>query len=329
MSINAQIQTSSIIAQNVEFVTPKISNTFYKLTMEEVLSLPELSAAELKIYLYLQVRDPFGDRELAIDTAVLAEHLGYTRRTIQRALIALSEYDLIDWQVVKSKIKTKSAIKLSPLFPTESDQNVAEPSGKAMKSAIKMSPKRSKCRKQPLETVHSNDSGTPQTLLDNIIKIRSDRSHEFEKENSELIAQTLPNAIATKIDTKSDREEKGIETSKKVINPIEGDPARRKLEDFILKSLNLELSSEARKHYFAKLSPENWSTWQAKFKPNTCQPVEYRNPIAENPWMQQTAIEIAIRCGDIDEAKYRIDILAKIDFARANNLREKHKAILF
>ena len=114
-----------------------MSEKHLRITTEEVVALPELTYAELKLYLYLRTLDPFGDRKLEIETAVLSEQLGFSRRTIQRALHTLNESKLIDWQVTKSKITTKTATSLSPSDKAVakrqgcrlSDRNVADTTG--------------------------------------------------------------------------------------------------------------------------------------------------------------------------------------------------------
>lgn len=79
---------------------PKISGKFYPLQHEEFLQLSaQLKDAQLRVYLYLVTLEPFGDREIEIDTAIIAERLGMVRRTIQRALRRLEELELLDLEL--------------------------------------------------------------------------------------------------------------------------------------------------------------------------------------------------------------------------------------
>ncbi|MDV3002506.1 MAG: hypothetical protein N5P05_004161 (plasmid) [Chroococcopsis gigantea SAG 12.99] len=83
---------------------------FYALTPEELLELNRLlKDAELRVYLYLVTNHPFSDavgtlcaRKVETDTAIIAEHLGLTRRTIQRSLVKLQELNLLpEWLLPK------------------------------------------------------------------------------------------------------------------------------------------------------------------------------------------------------------------------------------
>ena len=61
--------------------------THYPLTHAEFLQLnAQLKDGELRTYLYLMTLNPFPDSVMEIDTAQIAEQLGITRRTIQRAV---------------------------------------------------------------------------------------------------------------------------------------------------------------------------------------------------------------------------------------------------
>jgi DNA-binding MarR family transcriptional regulator len=82
----------------------KIEGKFYPLTPEEFLELNQLlKDAELRVYLYLVTNHPWSDRSVETDTAVIAEHLGLTRRTIQRAIRRLEELELIETEISRLK----------------------------------------------------------------------------------------------------------------------------------------------------------------------------------------------------------------------------------
>ncbi|MBE9018895.1 hypothetical protein C7Y66_11005 [Chroococcidiopsis sp. CCALA 051] len=66
--------------------------THYPLTMDEFLKLNTLlTDAELRVYLYLMIKNPFPDSRIEIDTAFISEQLGLTRRTVQRSVKKIAE----------------------------------------------------------------------------------------------------------------------------------------------------------------------------------------------------------------------------------------------
>ena len=136
-----------------------MSEIHFRLTHDEFLAINgRLTEAELRVYLYLRTLDPFGDRKLEVDTAVIAEKLGIVRRTVQRVLKSLADKRLIDWEVVLSRISTHSAILGSP-----SDRRIAKRSqdrfsDPTISETILGSPKRSQDRQQPLETSQGKDT---------------------------------------------------------------------------------------------------------------------------------------------------------------------------
>ena len=77
-----------------------------RLTNEQFLYLRHtLTKSQFDTYLFLSTLNPFADRQLEIDTAVIAEHLGITRRTVQNSLSRLNKLGLINWQVTRSKVQ--------------------------------------------------------------------------------------------------------------------------------------------------------------------------------------------------------------------------------
>jgi hypothetical protein len=255
-----------------------MSEKHLRITTEEVVALPELTYAELKLYLYLRTLDPFGDRKLEIETAVLSEQLGFSRRTIQRSLHTLNESDLIDWQVIKSKITTKTATSLSPSDKVVAKRQNRRLSDKVVAEASGMSPKRQECREQSLEVNQGNDSRTLHTSSSSFNLSHSDRSDEFSfflnanTENSDEAIATLQANLdhGENCDLNHDKQADDIKTPVKVINPIEGDSTRRQLEDFILNSL--QVSPRDRTAYFSRFTAADWEKWEAKFKPPVSPP---------------------------------------------------------
>lgn len=73
---------------------------FYQLYHHEYLRVRSLlKPNEFDIYLYLLTKYPYSDSVLYIDTAEIAEDLGYHRRTVQLALQRLQSLRLIDIQI--------------------------------------------------------------------------------------------------------------------------------------------------------------------------------------------------------------------------------------
>lgn len=300
-----------------------------RITSEEVVALPELTYAELKLYLYLRTLDPFGDRKLEIETAALSERLGFSRRTIQRSLHALNESDLIDWQVVKSKITTKTATSLSSSDKVVAKRQSCRLNDKVVAKASGMSPKRQECREQPPKVNQGNDSTTPHTSSSSFNLSQSDRSDDFLNfENEEALSATGETAIlqanldAEKCDLNPDQDAELTNTPEEVANPIDGDPFRRKLEDFILKSLNA--SPRNRAAYFAKFTKADWEKWEAKFNPPSSPPIPQRDPVAEDPWRVENAIASMVKCKDFEAAEDRLSVVEKTNPVFAQQLREKY-----
>ena len=77
--------------------------------------------SELKVYLWLNVRLPFVDsKAIEIDTAKLAEEIGISQRSVQRALKSLDARKIFDFEVTKTKIK-RIATQVSPNQQDDTD----------------------------------------------------------------------------------------------------------------------------------------------------------------------------------------------------------------
>ncbi|MEC4816443.1 MAG: HTH domain-containing protein [Scytonema sp. PMC 1069.18] len=106
---------------------------FYKLTELDLPLIFKMNESELKVYCWLNVHLPFDDsKAVEIDTAQLAEEIGISRRSVQRALKYLESRNLFDVEITKAKIKRLA----SPA--SSSVTRVAETSP--------VSPKRHPCR---------------------------------------------------------------------------------------------------------------------------------------------------------------------------------------
>ena len=82
-----EAQIHYIILLNSIMSSAKIPGKFYPLQHQEFLKLNQtLSQSELSVYLWLKTNDPFGQKFIEADTQKVAQDLGVSRRTVQRAL---------------------------------------------------------------------------------------------------------------------------------------------------------------------------------------------------------------------------------------------------
>ena len=108
----------------------KIQGKFYPLQHQEFLHLNRiLTSSEFSLYLWLKTNDPFGEKLIEADTHEIAQDLGISRRTVQRALIKLREHNLIDLVINKFKyqMKSKSVFKKDNSGQIEDKSEVATP----------------------------------------------------------------------------------------------------------------------------------------------------------------------------------------------------------
>ena len=91
--------------------TKKVPGKFYPLQHQEFLKLNQLlTQSELAVYLWLKTNDPFGDKLIEADTQKIAEDLGISRRSVQRALVKLQQEELIELVINKFKYRLKSKL---------------------------------------------------------------------------------------------------------------------------------------------------------------------------------------------------------------------------
>ncbi len=105
----------------------KIEGKFYPLQNEEWLKLCNLlTHSELKVLLHLRTLEPYGDRYQESSTADVASVLGISQRSVQRALLRLSELELIELEITKFRFKTKSKL-ATPTSPSDTHDANATP----------------------------------------------------------------------------------------------------------------------------------------------------------------------------------------------------------
>ncbi|MDJ0597169.1 MAG: MarR family transcriptional regulator [Pleurocapsa sp. MO_226.B13] len=91
--------------------TKKVQGKFYPLQHQEFLKLNQiLTQSELAVYLWLKTNDPFGSKFVEADTQKIAEDLGISRRSVQRALVKLQQEELIELVINKFKYRLKSKL---------------------------------------------------------------------------------------------------------------------------------------------------------------------------------------------------------------------------
>ena len=108
--------------------TKKVQGKFYPLQHREFLKLNKiLTQSELSVYLWLKTNDPFGGKLVEADTQKIAEDLGISRRTVQRALVKLQQEYLIELVISKFKyrLKSKSALQCENNFEVKDKLQVA------------------------------------------------------------------------------------------------------------------------------------------------------------------------------------------------------------
>ena len=146
----------------------QIKQKFYPLTVEELIELStKLTDTELKIYLYLMAANPFGDRAYEIDTAIIAEHMGVTRRTVQRVVKKLESLDLIEVEVSKFKYKKRQQDR-------QSDSRIA----KATAGSLKRQQDRQRSS-EPLPEGNPSPSKTINTYSDYLDSLSESERESF------------------------------------------------------------------------------------------------------------------------------------------------------
>ena len=122
---------------------------FYKLSESDLPLIFSLSESEIKVWCWLSVHLPFDNsRELEIDTSHLAEEIGISRRSVQRALKTIQENEVFEVEFTKAKVKRKTSQMSSSVI------DVAE--------APQMSPKRHRCRRSVTDVAEASQMSPTQ-----------------------------------------------------------------------------------------------------------------------------------------------------------------------
>ncbi|MCC5667820.1 helix-turn-helix domain-containing protein [Nostoc sp. CHAB 5784] len=147
---------------------------FYKLSEADLPLIFSLSESEIKVWCWLSVHLPFDNsRALEIDTSQLAEEIGISRRSVQRALKTIQENEVFEVEFTKAKVKRKaqsavltaSAVRVvSPIGEEQLCKRTSQmsPSVTDVAEASQMSPKRHRCRRSVTDVAEASQMSSTQ-----------------------------------------------------------------------------------------------------------------------------------------------------------------------
>ncbi|TRU48904.1 MAG: HTH domain-containing protein [Microcystis aeruginosa Ma_QC_Ch_20071001_S25D] len=125
----------------------------------------KLTKAEIVIYLYLIAANPFSDHLHELDTSVIAENLGVTRRTVQRTLRKLEELGLIQLEIKSFTYRRKEDENTEELGDSRIAKRQQDRQGDSrIAKATAGSPKRQQDRQGKPEALQDKDSETSKTI---------------------------------------------------------------------------------------------------------------------------------------------------------------------
>lgn len=295
---------------------------FYSLRPEVVKSIAKhgMSKAESKLFYYLLQLDPFGDRPIKVKVAEILLATGIGKTAYHQAIAKFEQLGWFDFKHTDVYISNLSCVRKSA--------KANRKFGKTEKQSAKTDSRFGKTEFRDTESAQGEEPFSPHTDL---IPIHNDPDLDDEifedSENSEIseeetLATLQANLDAENCDLRPDQDGELTNTPEEVVTAINGDPCRRKLEDFILRSL--QVSPQNRAAYFARFKPEDWQKWEIRFKPSSSPPVAYRDPVAEDPWRIENAIASMVKCRDFDSVRDRLSYLQSTNPDLAKKLREKY-----
>ncbi|WP_206758274.1 helix-turn-helix domain-containing protein [Nostoc sp. FACHB-190] len=149
----------------------------------------ELKDAELRVYLCLMVLNPFQNSVIEIDTSHIAEQLGLTRRTVQRAVKRLCELQLIEIEITKFKYKkavhgASSRLKSSDNRIATDDNRIVSSDPIVATDDTRIVSSDNRIATTPVKALPDKDSSTPQinnTYLDFIDSLSEEEREDFLK----------------------------------------------------------------------------------------------------------------------------------------------------
>lgn len=262
----------------------KLPDEFYPITPDAAQRLRKanLTASEWKIWSYLIEIDPWGDRYEEVDTLTLITICEVSKATYYRAAAKFQEHKIFDFQDKGFNIRNLHGI--ASLKNEKTVSKMRQPQSQDCDKSLNLEKKVSEmrqlsqnCENQPPKVAPSNSSTSPQIYSDH--SDYSDRSDQDDFLNFENTEAALRAASSTQIaqlthqeinDSSPDCSDGSTNMHTNSATPIDGDLFRRRVEDFILKSL--KFSPRDRTAYFSRFTAENWQEWEAKYKATLTQP---------------------------------------------------------
>jgi hypothetical protein len=272
----------------------KLPEDFYPLVASTAQKLrnAKLTASEWTIWSYLVEIDPWGNRYHEVETLEVMEKCKVSKATYYRAIAKFQDNEIFDFQDKGFNVRNlqgtyslkneKTVSEMRQLSQKTESQN-CENSLKNEKTVSEMRQLSQNCENHGSKVAPSKDSETPKISLD--LKDQLDRSDQDDFLNFENTDATLRAASSTEIakttpqgidDSSPDYIDGLANMPTDSTTTINGDLFRRRVEDFILKSL--KLSPRDRIAYFSRFTPENWQDWEAKYKANLTQPSSMYKP---------------------------------------------------
>lgn len=265
---------------------------FYTLKPEVVAKIRQrgLSKTESKLFFYLLELDPFGDRPAKVKVAEILLATGISKAAYHNAISvfeALGFFDFKHTDVVVSNLSVKKPKKLVQDSGQQSKK--LDQKSRILDSESKILDQKSRILDNECPNVAPcAESIVPQTYSD-LLQIDPDRSDDeffdFENANSdaalratdesklsdfESMIYSCTDEAVEKCDLNRVDEVDLTNTPEQPVNPDGGDPFRRRVEDFILKSL--QVSPRDRTAYFSRFTQADWEKWEARMSPPVSPP---------------------------------------------------------
>ena len=238
-------------------------NEFFNLSPDVVQSIAAVGMTrnESRLFFHLLQLDPFGNLPIRVNVDDIIRQCCLKTRSLYYRIMA--KFEKLGWFGVKNNEIT---IENFTCKPQKQEPDLATDT--------------SSVRQRDLYEDRSD-------LIDRSLYI--DQEKEIRSidqiENIQLSEITVEAAIAEiRKEIPDNATEKNLEQSKVIVND---NSFKIAVENFVLKSLNL--SPHNRKAYFAKISPSDWKSWEAKYreahtgstecyKPYTTEQTEFSSP---------------------------------------------------
>ncbi|MCA6580466.1 MAG: hypothetical protein IM537_18765 [Pseudanabaena sp. M57BS1SP1A06MG] len=294
---------------------------FYTLRPEVVKSIAKhgMSKAESKLFCYLLQLDPFGDRPIKLKVAEILLATGIGKTAYHQAI---AKFEVLGWFDFKH-----TDVYISNLSCVRKSEKANRKFGKTEKQSAKTDSQSAKTDSRDSEMAQGEEPIPPHTDLINSHNDpdRSEEFFDFENEDEEISEEEAIAILQANLDSENedlnlDEGDECAKTPEEEVSAIEGDLSRRRVEDFILKSL--KVSPRDRTAYFSKFTTADWQKWEAKMKSPKSPPIPTRDLVAEDPHRLEIAIASMAKCRDFEAIENRLASLT--DKHLAQKLREKY-----